>query len=240
MLPLLPIEFACQLTEMALLGTLAWRTEKILEWGSKSMRVTIAALLGEPLGFRVVTIGYRNHQPANRNHRGRFGFNVIPPMNRHLMRFSAVAALAAGMLFAQAPSTAGQPGSGKTAVRPRAVVRQRIAKALNLTDAQKQQAQAIIQQTRQTVQPLRQQAKQNRQALMAAIQAGKGDVEIHQLALTQGNLAGQLVAARAEALAKFYGTLTPEQRAKADLMRQQLRQMIKQRIQQRLTQGGNG
>jgi Spy/CpxP family protein refolding chaperone len=119
-------------------------------------------------------------------------------------------------------------------------VRRRIAQALNLTDAQKQQAQAIIQQTRQTVQPLRQQSKQNRQALMAAIQAGKGDVEIHQLALTQGNLAGQLVAARAEALAKFYGTLTPEQRAKAVQMRQQVRQMIKQRIQQRLTQGGNG
>jgi Spy/CpxP family protein refolding chaperone len=90
------------------------------------------------------------------------------------------------------------------------------------------------------VQPLKQQAKQNRQALMAAIQAGKGDVEIHQLALTQGNLAGQLVAAHAEALAKFYGTLTPEQRAKADLMRQQVRQMIKQRIQRRLSQGSNG
>ena len=161
-------------------------------------------------------------------------------MYRHLMRLSVVAALAAGMAFAQAPSTTAQPGSGKAAIRPRAVVRRRIAQALNLTDAQKQQAQAIIQQTRQTVQPLKQQAKQNRQALMAAIQAGKGDVEIHQLALTQGNLAGQLVAARAEALAKFYGTLTPEQRAKADLMGQKLRQMIKQRVQKRLSQASNG
>ena len=161
-------------------------------------------------------------------------------MNRHLMRFSVVAALAAGMVFAQVPSTTTQPAGGKTAVRPRAVVRQRIAQALNLTDAQKQQTQAIIQQTRQTVQPLKQQSKQNRQALIAAVNAGKGDVEIHQLALTQGNLAGQLVAARAEALAKFYSTLTPEQRAKADLMTQQLRQMIKQRIQQRLTQASNG
>ena len=156
------------------------------------------------------------------------------------MRFSVVAALAAGFVFAQAPSTAAQPTGGKTAVRPRAVVRQRIAQALNLTDAQKQQTQAIIQQTRQTVQPLKQQAKQNRQALMAAIKAGKGDVEIHQLALTQGNLAGQLVAARAEALAKFYSTLMPEQRAKADLMGQRLRQMIKNRIQRRLGQGSNG
>jgi Spy/CpxP family protein refolding chaperone len=144
------------------------------------------------------------------------------------------------MASAQAPSTTAQPGSGKAAIRPRAVVRRRISQALNVTDAQKQQAQAIIQQTRQTVQPLKQQAKQNRQALMAAIQAGKGDVEIHQLALTQGNLAGQLVAARAEALAKFYSTLTPEQRAKADLMGQKLRQMIKQRVQKRLSQASNG
>ena len=156
------------------------------------------------------------------------------------MRFSVAAALAAGMVFAQAPPTTTQPTSGKTAVRPRAVVRRRIAQALNLTDAQKQQTQAIIQQTRQTVQPLKQQAKQNRQALMAAVKAGKGEVEIHQLALTQGNLAGQLVAARTEALAKFYSTLTPEQRAKADLMTQQLRQMIKQRVRQRLSQGSNG
>ena len=155
-------------------------------------------------------------------------------MYRHLMRLSVVVALAAGMVFAQAPSTTAQPGGGKAAVR------RRIAQALTLSDAQKQQAQAIIQQTRQTVQPLRQQAKQNRQALMAAIQAGKGEVEIHQLALTQGNLAGQLVAARMEALAKFYSTLTPEQRAKADLMRQRVRQMIKNRIQQRRSQGNNG
>jgi Spy/CpxP family protein refolding chaperone len=149
------------------------------------------------------------------------------------MRLSVVAALAAGMVFAQTPPTTAQPG-------PRAVVRQRIAQALNLTDAQKQQTQAIIQQTRQTVQPLKQQAKQNRQALMAAIQAGKGDVEIHQLALTQGNLAGQLVTARAEALAKFYSMLTPEQRAKAALMGQKLRQMIKQRVQNRLSQASHG
>ena len=161
-------------------------------------------------------------------------------MKQRLMRFSVLAALAAGLAFAQTPSTTAQPGSGKAAIRPRAVVGRRIAQALNLTDAQKQQAKAIIQQARQTAQPLRQELKQNRQALMAAVQAGKGDVEIHQLALTQGNLAGQLTAARAEAFAKIYGTLTPEQRAKAVLMSQQVRQKIKQRIQQRLSQGSNG
>jgi predicted dehydrogenase len=36
----LPIEFACQLTELALLGTIALRTEKVLEWDSTSARIT--------------------------------------------------------------------------------------------------------------------------------------------------------------------------------------------------------
>ena len=35
----LPVEFACQMTEVALLGTLALRTEKLLEWDSATMRV---------------------------------------------------------------------------------------------------------------------------------------------------------------------------------------------------------
>jgi len=36
----LPIEFACQLTELALPGTLALRTGKTLEWDADAMQVT--------------------------------------------------------------------------------------------------------------------------------------------------------------------------------------------------------
>lgn len=35
-----PIEFGCRLTEMALLGTLALRTGRVIEWDAKAMRVT--------------------------------------------------------------------------------------------------------------------------------------------------------------------------------------------------------
>lgn len=35
-----PIEFACELTEMALLGTLALRTGRVLQWDAEQMRVT--------------------------------------------------------------------------------------------------------------------------------------------------------------------------------------------------------
>ena len=37
---MLPVAFACQLTEVALLGTLALLTEQLLEWKSKSMHIT--------------------------------------------------------------------------------------------------------------------------------------------------------------------------------------------------------
>ncbi len=35
-----PIEFGCEMTEMALLGALALRTGRVLEWDSKAMRIT--------------------------------------------------------------------------------------------------------------------------------------------------------------------------------------------------------
>jgi len=50
----LPVEFACQLTETALLGTLALRTGKVLEWDTKAMRVT-----NEADANRFVTPEYR-------------------------------------------------------------------------------------------------------------------------------------------------------------------------------------
>ena len=35
-----PIEFGCEMTEMALLGTLVLRTGQVLEWDAEAMRVT--------------------------------------------------------------------------------------------------------------------------------------------------------------------------------------------------------
>lgn len=36
----LPVELAAQMTELSLLGTLAQRTGKVLEWDTQAMRVT--------------------------------------------------------------------------------------------------------------------------------------------------------------------------------------------------------
>ena len=145
-------------------------------------------------------------------------------MKRQLIKFAAVTTLASGMMFAQAPSP-----SPNTQARPHNFIRQhmaRIAQQLNLTDTQKQQAKTIFQQARQTAQPVREQLKQNRQALAEAAKAGNGEAAIQQLSARQGNLLGQMVAVRTEAFAKFYATLTPEQRTKADQLRQQFQQRM--------------
>lgn len=137
-------------------------------------------------------------------------------MKRNLMKCATIAAFAAGIALAQ-PS----------APQPRAMLRHRIVEASDLTDAQKQQAKTIFQQAKLDAQPLKQELQQNRQALATAAKANDA-AQIRQLATQQGNVMGQLVATRAQAMAKFYATLTPEQRAKAD--------KIQQRIQQRLFQ----
>ena len=150
-------------------------------------------------------------------------------MKTYLTRFATVAALAAGMAFAQAPSPATpQAAAGTTAKNPRGALRHRMLKALNLSAAQKQQAKAIFQQTKQNVQPIAQQAKQNREALAAAVKAND-TAQIRQLATQQGNLQGQVLAMRSESMAKFYATLTPDQRAKAEQIQQRVRQLKQQR-----------
>jgi Spy/CpxP family protein refolding chaperone len=112
------------------------------------------------------------------------------------------------------------------------MVRQRLMQALNLTDDQKAQAKAIFQQARQSSQSVRDQLKQNGEALAAAVKAND-TAQIQTLSAQQGTLRGQLLAIQSEAMAKFYNTLTPDQKAKADQMRQRIRQRIQQRMQQR-------
>jgi Spy/CpxP family protein refolding chaperone len=150
-------------------------------------------------------------------------------MKTYLTRFATVAALAAGMALAQTPApTTAAPAPGKAAVKPRASMRRRMLQALNLTADQKQQAKALFQQTRQNVEPIAQQAKQNREALAAAVKAND-TAQIQHLAAQQGNLQGQLLAIRSASMAKFYSTLTPDQRAKADQIQQRIRQVRQQR-----------
>lgn len=128
------------------------------------------------------------------------------------------------MAFAQttAPTTPAQPAAGKGL---RAQLQKRLIKVLNLTDAQKQQAKAILQDTRAKAQPLAQQLKQGRQALSAAVQAGD-TTKIQQLSLDVGNLQGHVLAVRSEGMAKFLALLTPDQKAKAAEFKQKVQQVL--------------
>ena len=138
-------------------------------------------------------------------------------MKNSLVCFAGMAALASGMMFAQAPAPPAQPESpAQRWQQRRGRMFDRMATKLNLTDDQKQQARSIMQSARESAQPITQQLKQNRQALRDAVKAGKSDADIDQLAASTGTLMGQATAIRTKAFAKVYALLTPEQRTKAD------------------------
>jgi len=159
-------------------------------------------------------------------------------MKRNLMKFATIAALTAGMALAQPPQASPlsqppqanpQPPAQAPAHRPFAArIRQRTARALNLSDAQIQQARTIFQETRKKTEPVRVELRQNRQAMAEAVKANNA-AEIQKLSKTQGELMGRLIAARSEGRARLYNILTPEQRAKAEKLHTAMRERIERR-----------
>ena len=126
----------------------------------------------------------------------------------NFFNIAAVTALAAGMAFGQGAPAQNPPHAG------RGMMMGRMAADLNLTDAQKQQAQSIFAAARQSAQPLQEQMKQNREALAAAVKSGASDAEIDRLSNNLAPLLAQSTAIHTKAFAKFYGILTPEQKDK--------------------------
>jgi protein CpxP len=97
----------------------------------------------------------------------------------------------------------------------------RMAEKLNLTDAQKTQIKGIMDQERPTIQPLVAQLKENRAAMKTATANGQFDeAQVRQIASQQAQTLTNLMVEKARVKAKIYSVLTPEQRAKADQMRQ--------------------
>lgn len=91
-----------------------------------------------------------------------------------------------------------------------------LAGYLNLTDAQKTQAEAIFSAARTAAAPVRGQLTSAREALQAAVKAGKTDAEIDALSAPIGSLTAQLTAIQSKAMVKFRAILTPEQITKLD------------------------
>jgi Spy/CpxP family protein refolding chaperone len=140
------------------------------------------------------------------------------------MKPIGTAVVVAGLTFAYAetPSTPAPPSphDGHRSANRQEWMQQRFDRMsayLNLTDAQKTQAQAILKESHESAKQFAPQLKQNRQALAEAVKANK-TADIERLAGVQGRLMGKMMAIRGEAFARIYQTLTPEQRAKADQM----------------------
>lgn len=134
-------------------------------------------------------------------------------MKPKFLNFVGIAVLAAGAALAQ-PVQAG--------------VQRHVVQELNLSQAQKDQTRAIAKDARQSAKPLMDQLEANRQVLTAAVKAND-TAQIEQLAFMQGELRGQLLKIRSQAMAKFYALLTPDQRAKADQMQLKTQKLFGQR-----------
>jgi Spy/CpxP family protein refolding chaperone len=134
---------------------------------------------------------------------------------KHILKLVVVTLLATGVVSAQKPA--------------RKAARNQIFQALNLSQDQKVQAKAIFQGAVQSGKPVAQQLKQNREALAAAV-TGNDATKIQQLSTQQGQLRGQILEIRSDAMAKFLGILTPAQRTAAEQARLTYKVLIRKRL----------
>ena len=114
-----------------------------------------------------------------------------------------------------------------------------MAKALNLTDAQKEQVRSIVQANRTSTRPLMQQMAQNRIAMLTATSNGAFDqAKVTVLANQQAQLMAQMTVQKESIQHQIYTqVLTPEQRATADQMRQKQIARINEHLQ-KMSQSG--
>jgi Spy/CpxP family protein refolding chaperone len=164
-------------------------------------------------------------------------------MSFQWFKLAAIPALAAGLAFSQTTPAPADPGTGATHQhfgRGGGRWAGRMAQYLGLTDAQKVQAKSIMQEAAQSAKPLRDQLRQGRQQMQAAIKANDPQ-RIQQLSTSQGQTFGQLAAIRNTAFAKVYNTvLTPDQQTKADQFSQQMKQMRQNHRQRQAPNPSNG
>ena len=92
----------------------------------------------------------------------------------------------------------------------------RMAKKLNLTEAQKEQVKAILASELEKSEPLRQQLAENRKNLRKAIEAQPFDeATVRTLAAKQNETRVELIVSRSRARSQIYALLSPEQRESA-------------------------
>jgi Spy/CpxP family protein refolding chaperone len=144
-------------------------------------------------------------------------------LKKTLIALGLVTIVAVGGVMAQATGKA--PWQGHRAHRFEFV-----ATYLDLTDAQKTQAKAIMQASHQATKPLAQQLLQGHQAMVEAVKANKSQADLTVIANAQAAIGSQIVVQKALAAEQFWALLTPDQQAKAEKLHDRFLKMFQDRI----------
>lgn len=160
------------------------------------------------------------------------------------MKSSMILSLCAigGLLVSTGMAQTPAPSDQTRQVRPHrralgGMMVNRLSKRLNLSPDQQSQARTIFQDARQQAQALKPKLQAERQAMSAAIKSDN-EAQIDQLSQQNAQLNSSVRAIHAKAMAKFYATLTPDQKAKFDSMRANRRMNAKGQF--RANKGKNG
>ncbi len=152
-------------------------------------------------------------------------------MKLRLIVFLTASTAATMLVQAQTP-TAPPQTQAKALPQARAkrlaALKGKVAKALGLSPAQRQQDKTIREQAKLTIKPVREQLQQNRQALAAAVKTGDAK-QIQTLSQTRGQLMGQALAIRSQAQAQVYAGLTNDQRTKLDAIQTRVQAKLAER-----------
>lgn len=137
----------------------------------------------------------------------------------------ALAAAVAGPLAGEALARAGKgPGGGPCEKGDPGHRLERMALVLDLSAAQKAEAQSLIEADGAKLKTLKDQARQGREALdQAALVVPFDEAKVRALAAEQAKRHLELTVARAQLQNQLHALLTPEQQAKAAAMQQQRR-----------------
>ncbi len=96
----------------------------------------------------------------------------------------------------------------------------RIGEELGLSDAQRQEMRALVQEERDVMKPLHKQLHEQRMAIRQSSEPGKFDeVKARAFASEQAKVLAEIIVARERLRAKLYNVLTPEQQQKFEQMK---------------------
>ncbi len=155
-------------------------------------------------------------------------------MKKLTTAFLAIALAAVGTIFVFAQKADGDKGKFKRGFGHHHGGFERLAKKLDLSDAQKAQVKQIKEAGKAKVQPLRENMKSIRQQLNAATADGNfNEAQVQTLATQQANIMAQLTVEKERTKSQIYAILTPEQQTQAKALKEQMKERFKDRRERR-------